>query len=207
VRWLARDTLRYAPNTPWYGLNHQSKHSVSILLTLHRPRPDARPFRLVDHGSMNPALARAWFERRDHVSNAGFDIAATFAQLSNEMDELKRQKEVIEGQIAELKARMQPVEQLLLETFAESGGNNVSIHGKLLYLYRQIWARPRDGNYERACDVLREVGLESFVKGTCNINTISAYVREQDELGGELPKGFTDAFKIDEEYHVRARKS
>jgi hypothetical protein len=141
------------------------------------------------------------------VSDVGLSTAADFVQLSDEMDELKRRKEEIEGQIKELKARMQPVERELLEIFAENGVNNISLHGKLLYIHRQIWARPLDGDYEHACDVLRAIGLEHFVKETCNVNTISAYVREQDELGGELPKAFTEAFKVDEEFQVRARKS
>jgi prefoldin subunit 5 len=140
------------------------------------------------------------------VSDVALDMAAEFVQMTDELDELKRQQEVIEGQIKELKARMQPVEKQLLETFAEAGVNNISIHGKLLYIHRQIWARPREGNYERACEVLKEIGLEQFVKETVNINTISAYVREQDELGGELPKRFDEAFKVDEDYQVRARK-
>jgi hypothetical protein len=98
------------------------------------------------------------------------------------------------------------VERDLLEIFAENGVNNISLYGKLLYIHRQIWARPLDGDYAHACKVLREIGLESFVKGTWNINTMSAYVREQAELGGELSKRFTEVFKVDEEFQVRARK-
>lgn len=141
------------------------------------------------------------------MSDAFLEVAAAWKQLDDELDEMETKKAQIEEQIKEIKTKMRPYEDQLLELFAENEVNNIRIQGKTLYIHRQLWARPLDGDYEKACKVLREVGLDEYVKETVNINSISAYVREQDEMGIELPEQFAEGFKVDEVYQVRSKRS
>lgn len=141
------------------------------------------------------------------MNDVFLDTANAWKALDDQIDELEQKRSAIEHQIKELKKQIQPYEEQLLQMFAENGVNNIKIHGKTIYIHRQLWARPVDGDYERACKILREIGLDEYVKETVNVNNISAYVREQDEMGSELPSSFYDAFRVDEVYKVRSRLS
>lgn len=141
------------------------------------------------------------------MSDAFLEVASEWKALDDKLDELETQKTVIEEQIKELKRQMRPYEEQLLLFFSEHGVNNIKLHGKTLYIHRQLWARPLDGDYERACKVLRDIGLDEYVKETVNVNSISAYVREQDDMGIELPERFMDGFRVDEVYQVRSKSS
>ena len=48
-------------------------------------------------------------------------------------------------------------------------------------------------------------GLGEFVQPRFNVQSLSAWVREEKKEKGELPKGFRDAFSVREGFRVRVR--
>lgn len=122
--------------------------------------------------------------------------------------QLKDAKRALESEIEKIKKELGPLEQKLLDSFAEQGVQNIKTEsGFTVYLSGKWWARPTDGDYERACTALREAGLEGMVHETVNIQTLSAYVRELKKEDKELPFQFDGAIAVTETFNVLVRKS
>ena len=124
--------------------------------------------------------------------------------------QLKDAKRVLESQIDKIKDELNMLEPRLLDHFAEQGINSMKLDaGWTVYLRGQWWARPKDGDYERACEALRKAGLEGMVHETVNVQTLSAWVREQkkEDPAAELPWSFQDAIVATQQFNVLVRKS
>ena len=118
---------------------------------------------------------------------------------------LQARKDELEGLLDDTKRTIQEVEQAILKEFETSGISHVKINGKVIYLHRQLWARAKDGDKQGLCYALRAHGLGVFVEESCNTNFISAYVREQDASGVELPIALAEALEVTEVFSVRSR--
>ena len=119
---------------------------------------------------------------------------------------LQARKDELEDLLDDTKRLIREVEQQILKEFETSGVSNVRINGELVYLHRQLWARARDGDKHALCAALRANGLGLFVEESCNTNSVSAYVREQDAQGIELPAGLAEVIEVTEVFSVRSRK-
>lgn len=102
---------------------------------------------------------------------------------------------------------MTDLEAEVVQMFLDAGLDRVRLGKKTtVYLRTQLWASATEGNYERACAALRAVGLEDMVQERFNSNTLSAYVREQADLGIPLPGELTEAITVTEKHSVLTRK-
>lgn len=120
--------------------------------------------------------------------------------------ELAARRRELESELNAVRAEMAELEAYLLEAFEKAGISNVSVDGMTCYLHRQLWARAKEGNYERACMALREVGLGRLVEQRFNTNSLSAWVREHEAEGKALPSALADAIEVSEVFSVRTRK-
>lgn len=123
-----------------------------------------------------------------------------YVKLDGERLELQRKVEA-------LKKQLDPMEQTLLEQFAEEGIQSIKANGRLAYLHPQLWARPKDGDYERACRYLTRYGLGEYVHRTFNVQTFSAYVRELEEQGEELNDHIKQAIDVTREFQIRTKQA
>lgn len=121
--------------------------------------------------------------------------------------ELTKRKRQAEGELDELKKELSRLETKLLEDFERAGVDSMRIDGMTVYPHRQLFANARDGDKERAVEALRACGLDDYVKEQFNTQSLSAYVRELDELEEPLPPPLAEALDIHEKYTLRVRKA
>lgn len=120
--------------------------------------------------------------------------------------DLSKSKREHKKQLKKINKELNDLEGELLDQFEEVGMQNVHVDGMTVYIHRQLWAKAQNGDYEKACAALRAVGLDEYVNQRFNTNSISAWVREQEELGHEIPEELQEALDISEVFSLRTRK-
>lgn len=136
--------------------------------------------------------------------------AVQVSELKDSMREfvaLEKERRDLEDRLKHIKARRDDLEQILLGAFEESQIQSMKIDGLTVYIHRQLWARPKGGDYDLAVRALREVGWDDLVEIKCNTHRVSSQVREMDREGVELPEPIKEAFDVSEQFSVRTRKS
>lgn len=121
--------------------------------------------------------------------------------------ELTKRKRQAEDDLDEVKKELARLEGQLLEDFEHAGVDSMRIDGHTVYPHRQLFANARDGDKERAVEALRACGLHDYVKEQFNTQSLSAYVRELDELEEPLPQPLADALDVYEKFTLRVRKA
>jgi hypothetical protein len=121
--------------------------------------------------------------------------------------ELADRKKRLQEELDAVSAEARPLEKEIIQEFEQTGVHSVKVDGATVFLYRQLWAKAKEGNYDRACEALAGAGLGSFVERRFNTHSISAYVREQEACGQDIPASIRDALEISETYSVRTRKA
>lgn len=127
-------------------------------------------------------------------------LLSKFLELDTEKRELKEQ---LERATRERGA----VEAELLEAFAEEGIDSIKKDGRTVYLHRQLWAKAKDGDRERAVAILRKCRLQEYIREDFNTQQVSAFAREHDKEGTSLPKHFDTGFDVSEVFSIRTRKA
>jgi hypothetical protein len=95
---------------------------------------------------------------------------------------LTEAKRELERELRMVKEQITPLQEQLLEEFAERGisGERHAASGKLVSITRRIWARARDGSSKHlaAEAMAKDPELSTFVELGWNTNSVSAYFRE-----------------------------
>ncbi len=121
--------------------------------------------------------------------------------------ELEKERRDLEDRLKAVKAESEKLGASLLEQFAEAGIQNARVNGLTVYVHRQLWASAVDGNYEAACQALRDSGYGEFIQTRFNINQVSAIARELDKGGQSYPPQWEGAIKVAEVFALRSQKA
>lgn len=121
--------------------------------------------------------------------------------------ELETRRRSIESELKDIKAETEGLEKELLANFEQAAVSSVRHNGTTVYLHRQLWCSPKDGDYGATCAALRACGLGDLVQERFNTNTVSAYVRERDKAGEALPQPLSNSLNIAEVFSLRTRSS
>ncbi len=119
--------------------------------------------------------------------------------------ELAREKRDLEAREKVVKREMGELEKQILDDFEAGRVQNTRVNGMTVFLHRQLWAGAKDGDRARLVAALKAAGLEEYVSETFNSQSLSAWVREQDATGSELPPEVQDAINVSEVFSVRTR--
>ena len=120
---------------------------------------------------------------------------------------LDQEKKVLEAQLQILKQQIADLQPGLKDDFAREGVNSINLDGVTVYLHRALWARPAQGQTtQQLADALKSCGLQDFVHETCNLNTLSAYLRELERNGQPMPEDLVGILNLEEVFTVRATK-
>ena len=87
--------------------------------------------------------------------------------------------------------------------------DSITAGGITAYLHRQIFAAIPAAKRPAAIKACKRLGLGFLAPETMNINTISAWVREQEEDRNgmpKLPRALKPYLTVLEKYEVRGRK-
>lgn len=125
----------------------------------------------------------------------------------NRLVELDRERRQLENRIKEINSERGRLEEKILDEMQHAGVQNMNIGGATVYLHRQLWARPRDGNKQAVIAALHEAGLDEYVSETFSTQSLSAYVRELDSYDEPLPPELEEVVQVDEVFKVRTRDS
>lgn len=122
---------------------------------------------------------------------------------------LQKEREDLEKRDKELGAQLAYLEKQILTEFEQTGVNSVTIDGKVVFLYRKLVSRAKDGDKGRLIKAMRECGMEDYIKDepTYNTQSVEAWVRAQLDEGQEIPAALKDALDVTELFFVRTRKA
>lgn len=129
------------------------------------------------------------------------------SQKLEQFIQLNEQKKQLEAELEKVKDTIAELQTILLDQFGDNGMSKISLNGSTVFLKRQLWASAKDGDYKRACQALIDSGLDHLVNTRFDTNSLSSFVREQDELGIELPTLLKDTIKVTEKFSLQVRKS
>ena len=113
----------------------------------------------------------------------------------------------LEVQLREAKHERDLIEERLLEEFGEKGIQSVKVKDVgTIYVFSKVSASLPE-NKEDAYAALRAEGLSDLIKEVVNPSTLSAYVKECREDGGDLPLGLQPHIKVTEVFNLGMRRS
>jgi hypothetical protein len=129
------------------------------------------------------------------------DDLRSYAQLLDERDQLEERLRWIRQALQELEPRC-------LEWFQREGVDRLVVDGRTLYLRRELWASIAEGvSHDDAAAALQTVGLGDMVRPRINLQTLSAWCREQErEMGAPVPPLLTGVVSAREVYRVGTRR-
>ncbi len=104
-----------------------------------------------------------------------------------------------------VKDRADAMEQELLEQFSSNSIDRMTVDGHTVYLHRQTWAHAAEGADIVAA--LKDAGLAHMVAERVNSSTLSAYVRELQREGEDLPEALADKVSTTDRFSLRVRRA
>jgi hypothetical protein len=113
--------------------------------------------------------------------------------------------EELDTQLKALKQQYNEMEPQVISYMEKEGLQKITIDDRTVYVLRQIWASVDKTNLQ-SLEILRENGLSDFIEEKVNTQRISAFVREFEKSGEDIPKWCDDALNITEKFSVGMRK-
>jgi len=119
---------------------------------------------------------------------------------------IKRRAELKEEDAALIK-KQRYLEDLCEKKLAELGSDHIRVNGVLIYTAKELWVKVADGCMEGLIEAFETNKLDGMIKDrTVNVQTLSAYVREQRNAGNDIPSEILSQIEITEGTRVKARK-
>ena len=133
------------------------------------------------------------------------DIIRRFAELTAE-------KKKAQERLRAIKDEMGGIEPALLQELIENQVDRLPVTTDdgdriTVFIHKQAWARPVDGDKEAVVRTLKKCGMSDFVQETYNTNSLSAYVRERLANGQELQPTLSKVIRVDEVTSIRGKRS
>jgi hypothetical protein len=133
------------------------------------------------------------------LCNKFLEIESEIEDIENKIKDLKKAKELAEE-------RLDAVGREVRESFIANDVPNLNIHGRLIYIHKQMWVKPKDKDHDRAIEALKNCGMQWLVQEKFDTRTVSSHVRECDDQDIELPPEFYEAFEVKDSFSTRSRK-
>lgn len=140
-------------------------------------------------------------ERAEGQQDRNTRMINKYVALTMEKRKIQARERVINQELATL-------EDLVKDIMGQNGWSSVSTEDGVVFIRREVFARLRkdeEGSYESAYQALREAGLEYMVKDTVNTQTLTAYVREQEDCEEPLPQTAEPWILKEELFRARVR--
>ncbi len=138
-----------------------------------------------------------------------------FVALEEEKADLKARLKAIETRLVEL-------DELITRQFLDDGIQSTRIDGRTVYLHRDIYASPKDGDKQAVAAALKACNLGQYVREDYNANSLKAYVREMvreaeeaaraegrviDDPAKALPERLAATLNISTVFSISSRRS
>ena len=133
-------------------------------------------------------------------------------EIIKQFASLTARKKKLEDGLRAVKDEMSNIEPALLQELLDNQLDRLPVTTEdgdriTVFIHRQAWARPKDGNKEAVVAALKDCGLSDFVSESYNTNSLSAYVRECLANGQELQPELKETVRVDEVTSIRGKRS
>lgn len=136
---------------------------------------------------------------------------------------LDTRKAALTTELKEVTEAHKVIQQQILDQFEHTGLDRVSFLGHTMYIFKQLWARPKDQSISRAQVVaaLKSNGFAEYIKEDYNVQSVSGRLRELEkqyrdmhaeepregrkpfQLADYLPEALVKVLKLDPDYSIR----
>ena len=135
---------------------------------------------------------------------------------------LEKEKAAMKLREKAINTRMEELDKLITQQFIDDGIQNTTIDGRTVYLHRDLYASPIDGDKEAVARALKEAELSQYVHEDYNANSLKAYVREMvreaeerarvegtvlEDLSTAIPPALAATLKLSTVYSVSSRRA
>jgi hypothetical protein len=141
--------------------------------------------------------------RLDAQPDSFVALARQFATLDSERRELEDRVKTIKEECQALEAQL----VLAFENHDIAGPIKLRDLGLAVYVHRSRYASADSEHLPELRAALEANGLGHFVKPAISAQTLSAWAREVEEAGGEIPEEIGRYVKLATIYRIRTRKA
>lgn len=134
-------------------------------------------------------------------------------QKTHRLVELRKRRDELKAMLDEVVKEEDALSLALAETFAEEAVQSISLKalGATLYRHRTLQASlvpdsdEGERTYARAYEALVNAGLSWMIKPRVMPQTLTAWVKENEKSGHDLPPGLAEVISTYEEYRIRVQ--
>ena len=124
-----------------------------------------------------------------------------YAKMENQKAELKDALTAVEAKLDELRPGV-------LAYFESHSIDKITSAGRTLYLRTEVWAgRPEGVTAQDLGRVLVDLGLDDFHEDAPKMQALSAWLRELDRDGKEMPEGLRGVLVANTVHKIGSRRS
>ena len=120
--------------------------------------------------------------------------------------DLRDQKKKAEDALKEINERIAQTEEQLVEQMVAEEMQNFTRNGKQFILTSRTYASAKSGMMPDICDWRKDNDLGDMVKESIHPQTLQAWVKEQIEEAGALPKDLSELVNVYEKSGISIRK-
>lgn len=121
---------------------------------------------------------------------------------------LENERTALEDQLVAVKAKLDELRQGVLDYMQSHSLDKITSAGRTLYLRRELWAGRAEGVSPADLMVaLDAAGLTEFAERAPKMQSLTAYVRELDRDGLELPEPLRGVLVANELFKIGSRRS
>ena len=120
--------------------------------------------------------------------------------------DLRDQKKKAEDALKEINERIAQTEEQLVEQMVAEEMQNFTRNGKQFILTSRTYASAKSGMMPDICDWMKDNDLGDMVKESIHPQTLQAWVKEQIEEAGALPKDLSELVNVYEKSGISIRK-
>lgn len=129
-------------------------------------------------------------------------------ELAEQLKQLREEKRNAEQRVKDINADIDKTEYALVQLMAETETQNFTRAGTMFSLTTKTRASAMAGRKEELFSALKENGFGDLVYETVNVNSLSAFVKEQiAENRDTVPEWLNGLINVYEQTSVSVRKS
>lgn len=129
-------------------------------------------------------------------------------KMADELKALKDEKKAKETDIKDLTEKIDVLDAELVNAMIESDLDKFTHKGSTYYIKSRLFASADADKKEELIKALKENGCSELVVEQVNSNTLSSYIKEQQDItGNEIPEFLTDIVNVFVKTSVGIRKS
>lgn len=128
--------------------------------------------------------------------------------MADKLKKLKDEKKALENKVDALTAEIEQLDVQLSDAMTQAELDRFTRNGSTFYLKSRLYASAASGCKDEMIEAFKQNGYASMVKESVNANTLSSFIKEQQELTGkDVPEWLEGKINTYEKVSIGIRKS